>query len=359
MLKERFVSVFQKRSPLIGLDITSSAAKIVELESLGKTGYQVEHYAVEPLPRDAVVDGNIMNLDAVAECVKRAWIRSGSRIRDVAVAMPAAAVITKKIVMPAGLREDEMESHVETEANQYIPFALDEVNLDFQVLGPCANSPEDVNVLIAAARKDKVEDRVAAAEAAGLRAVIMDIESFATESAFNLIQKQLGDVAGQTVALLDLGATTIKLYVLRDSQMLYTREQTFGGNLLTQEIQRHFNLSPEEAEAAKRSGGLPENYRSDVLQPFAETLAMEIARALQFFFTSTQYNQVNRLVLAGGCAMIPGLGKLVEERVQVPAVVANSFAKMAGSKAQNQSFSAYAPSLITACGLALRRFDPS
>jgi type IV pilus assembly protein PilM len=187
----------------------------------------------------------------------------------------------------------------------------------------------------------------------------MDVESFATETAFPLIQQQLGNTAGQTIALLDLGATMIKLYVLRDSQMLYTREQTFGGNLLTQEIQRHFNLSPEEAEAAKRNGGLPDNYQSDVLQPFAETLAMEIARALQFFFTSTQYNQVNQLVLAGGCAMIPGLPAIVQERVQVPAVVANSFAKMAGAKAQSRNLSLHASSLITACGLAMRRFDPS
>jgi type IV pilus assembly protein PilM len=359
MFKEKFVSVFKKQSPLIGLDITSASVKIVELESAGKHGYHIEHYAIEPLPRDAVVDGNIMNLDAVSECVKRAWIKSGSRIREVAVALPAAAVITKKIVMPAGLREDEMESQVETEANQYIPFALDEVNLDFQVLGPSANSPEDVDVLIAAARKDKVEDRVAAAQAAGLKAVVIDVESFATEAAFALIQQQLGNVAGQTIALLDLGATTIKLYVMRDSQMLYTREQTFGGNLLTLEIQRQFNLSPEEAEAAKRSGGLPENYEPDVLRPFTETLAMEIARALQFFFTSTQYNQVNQLVLAGGCAMIPGLVRVVEDRVQVPAIVANSFVKMTSTKAQGRNLSANASSLITACGLAMRRFDLS
>lgn len=359
MFKEKFVSVFNKRSPLIGLDITSSSVKIVELASSGKNGYQIEHYAIEPLPRDAVVDGNIMNLEAVGECVKRAWVKSGSRIREVAVALPTAAVITKKIVMPAGLREDEMESQVETEANQYIPFALDEVNLDFQVLGPSQNSAEDVDVLIAAARKDKVEDRVAAAEAAGLKAAVMDVESFATEAAFTLIQQQLGNVAGQTVALLDLGATTIKLYVMRDSQMLYTREQSFGGNLLTLEIQRQFNLSPEEAEAAKRSGGLPENYQSDVLHPFTETLAMEVARALQFFFTSTQYNQVNQLVLAGGCAMIPGLVKVVQDRVQVPAVVASTFAQMGGAKAQARSLSIHASSLITACGLAMRRFDPS
>lgn len=357
MIKEKLVSVFKKRSPLVGLDITSSSVKIVELESSGKSGYRVEHYAIEPLPRDAVVDGNIMNLEAVGECVKRAWVKSGSRIREVALALPTAAVITKKIVMPAGLREDEMESQVETEANQYIPFALDEVNLDFQVLGASATSAEDVDVLIAAARKDKVEDRVAAAQAAGLKAVVMDVESFAAEAAFTVIQQQLGNTAGQTIALLDLGATMIKLYVLRDSQMLYTREQTFGGNLLTQEIQRHFNLSPEEAEAAKRNGGLPDNYRSDVLQPFTETLAMEIARALQFFFTSTQYNQVNQLLLAGGCAMIPGLTKIVEERVQVPAVVANSFANMAATNAQARTLNLYASSLVTACGLALRRYQ--
>ncbi len=141
-----------KAPPLVGCDISSSAVKIVELSEANKNVFRVERYVIEPLPRDAVVDGNINNLDAVSDCLKRCWKRVGTNVKNLALALPSAAVITKKIIVPAGQQENELELQVETEANQYIPFALDEVNLDFQVLGPAPNSPEDVEVLIAASR---------------------------------------------------------------------------------------------------------------------------------------------------------------------------------------------------------------
>ena len=153
-----------KAPPLVGVDISSSSVKVVELSEAGKGQYRVERYAIEPLPREAVVDGNIANLDAAAEVLQRAWRRSGSRIKNVAMALPSALVITKKVIVPAGQREEDLELQVESEANQYIPFALDEVNLDFQVLGPAPSGPEECEVLIAASRKDKVEDRVAVSQ---------------------------------------------------------------------------------------------------------------------------------------------------------------------------------------------------
>ena len=212
-------------------------------------------------------------------------------------------VITKKIIVPAGQKEEELELTVEAEANQYIPFALDEVNLDFQILGPAPNNPDEVEVLIAASRKEKVEDRVAIAEAAGLKPRVMDVESYATQEAFGLIAPSLpANGRDQNIALVDIGAHVTHFYVLRNNQFLFSRDQAFGGNQLTHDIQRAFNLSPDEAESAKKNQGLPENYDTDVLQPFMETLALEITRALQFFFTSTSYNQVDQIVLAGGCA---------------------------------------------------------
>jgi len=283
----------------------------------------------------------------------------GTNIKNLALALPSAAVITKKIIVPAGQQESDLELQVETEANQYIPFALDEVNLDFQVIGPAPNSPDDVEVLIAASRKEKIEDRVAAAEAAGLKATVMDVESFATQTAFELIQRQLADHGkDQNIAIVDVGTTMMNLNVLRNGQSIYMREQPFGGNQLTQEIQRQFGMSPEEAEAAKRSGGLPDNYDSDVLAPFLDTLGLEVARALQFFFTSSQFNQVNQILLAGGCAAIPGIDEIVTRRTSVPTMVANPFANMAlSSKIRPKLLSSDAPSLMVACGLAMRRFD--
>ncbi len=348
-----------KAPPLIGCDISSSSVKLVEIAEVGKNVYRVERYSIEPLPRDAVVDGNINNLEAVSDCLKRGWKRMGTNIKGLALALPSAAVITKKIVVPAGQLENELELQVETEANQYIPFALDEVNLDFQVIGPAPNSPDDVEVLIAASRKEKIEDRVAAAEAAGLKAMVVDIESFAIQTAFELIERALPENGkDQNIAIVDVGTTMMNLNVLRNGQSIYMREQPFGGNTLTQEIQRAFGMSPEEAEAAKRAGGLPDNYDAEVLAPFMDTLGLEVARALQFFFTSTQYNQVNHILLAGGCAAIPGIDEVTTRRTSVPSMIANPFANMAlSSKIRPKNLATDAPSLMVACGLAMRRFD--
>ncbi|GLR13852.1 pilus assembly protein PilM [Chitinimonas viridis] len=347
-----------KAPPLIGVDISTSAVKMVELSETGKH-LAVERYVIEPLPKDAIADGNIANLEVVGEAVKRAWRMLGSRVRNVALALPTAAVITKKITVPAGQTEAELEMQVETEANQYIPFALDEVNLDFQVLGPSPATPDEVEVLIAASRKEKVEDRVAVVEAAGLKALVVDVESFATQAAYELIEHQLPQSGkDQTIAIVDIGAAMMHINIVRDGVQVYAREQAFGGNQLTQDIQRKFSLSAEEAEAAKRNGGLPDNYEPEVLQPFMDSLAMEISRALQFFFTSTQYNSVDHILLAGGCSVIAGLDEVVASRTQVSTMIANPFLNMTqSSRIKTRQLLLDAPSLLIACGLALRRFD--
>jgi type IV pilus assembly protein PilM len=352
--------LFKPRTPpVIGADVSSSAVKLVELADAGGGAYRVEHYAVEPLPRDAVVDGNINNLDSVSEALRRCHKRLGSSIKNLAMALPTNAVITKTILVPAGQSEEELELQVETEANQYIPFVLDEVNLDFQVLGPAPGSAEDVEVLIAASRKEKIEDRIAAAETAGLKVTVMDVDLYAAQAAFELLRTQFPDEGrDRNIAMVDVGATMMQLNILRNGQSVYTREQPFGGNQLTQEIVSRFGLGTEEAETAKRMGGLPENYESDVLHPFLDMLSVEVARGLQFFYTSTQYNHVDHIVLSGGCAALPGAAEAVAKRVEVHTVVANPFAEMAvSSKIRPRNLAQDAPSLMVACGLALRRFD--
>mgnify|MGYP000162020218 CR=1 FL=1 len=350
-----------KSPPLIGVDISTSAVKMVEVSDAGRGLYRIERYAIEPLPKDAVLDGNIAKLDEVGETIRRAWKNMDSRIKHVALALPAAAVITKKIILPADLPELELETQVEAEANQSIPFALDEVNLDFQILGAAPNNPGEVEVLLAASRKEKVEDRVAAAESAGLKVLVMDIESNASQTAYESMTHLLPDEGrGQTVALIDIGAATMHIMVFVDGQMVYLREQSFGGNQLTQEIQRRYGMSAEEAEKAKRGGDLPESYEPEVLEPFTDTVALEISRALQLFFTSTPYSKVDHIVLAGGCAAIPGLDETVAGRTQASTMVANPFANMAVSnKVQPGRLALDAPALIVACGLAMRRFDPA
>lgn len=348
-----------KAKPVIGLDISSSAVKMVELSGSTKDGYRVDRYAIEMLPKDVVADGNILNLEVAAETVKRAWKRLATSTKNVAMALPASAVITKKIIVPAGLREEELEFQVESEANQYIPFALEEVNLDFQPIGVAPSSPDELELLIAASKKEKVEDRVAVAEAAGLKTLVMDVESYAALAAFELVQQQFPDDGeNQVIALIDVGANVMNLTVLRNLQQVYSREGAFGGAQLTQDIARQYGMSFEEAESAKRTANLPENFEAELLRPFMENLAMEVSRALQFFFTSTQYNQVDHIVLSGGCATIAGVDEAVAARVQVDTVVANPFGNMTLSdRVRAKNLAVDASSLMVACGLALRRFD--
>jgi type IV pilus assembly protein PilM len=350
-----------KARALFGLDISSASVKMVELAAAGKDEYRVERYAIEVLPKDAVVDGNIADLEAVRDAVQRAWKRMATTTRTVAMALPASAVISKKIIIPAGMREDEMEVLVESEANQYIPFSIDEVNLDYQVIGPAPSSPDEVEVLIAASKKERVEDRVAVAEAAGLKVAVMDVESYATLAAFELVARQLPrSENAPVVALVDIGMNVTRLTVLRNGTQVYVREQAFGGGVLTQDIVRRYGMSYGEAEAAKRAGNLPDDYETELLPQFMENLALEVSRALQFFFTSTQFNKVDHIVLAGGCATLPGVDAQVATRTQVNTLVANPFAGMLlADRVRARNLVTDAPALMTACGLALRRFDPS
>ncbi|MES3024515.1 MAG: pilus assembly protein PilM [Pseudomonadota bacterium] len=349
----------QASPPLLGLDISTSGVRLVELVMAGKTGIRLERYAHEPLPRGAVVDGNIENIEQVAEAVRRVWKKSGTRIKLVALGMPPASVITKKIVLPAGMSEDQLEMQVESEASQYIPFALDDVSLDFEVMGPSAGSPDDIDVMLAASRKEKVEDRIAIAEAAGLKAVVMDIESYAARAALDRVNLQAaGAPQDQIVALFQIGAQVTHISVMLDGETIYEREQPFGGNQLTQDIVRAYGMSFEEAETKKKSGDLPDNYQAELLTPFLENAALEITRAIQFFYTSTPYTRIDQLFLAGGCAVTPGLLETVASRTKIASAVVSPFKGMQLSPlVREQQLRTEAPAYLVACGLALRRFD--
>ncbi len=345
--------------PLVGMDISTSGVKLVELSETSKGEYRLERFATEPLPRGAVVDGNIENIEQVSEAVRRVWKKSGTRAKHVALGMPPASVITKKIILPGGLNEDELEVQVESEANQYIPFALDEVSLDFDVIGPAQNAPEDIEVLLAATRKEKVEDRVAVAEAAGLKATVMDIESFAARAVIDRLTAQMpNEGKGQIVALFQIGAQVTHVAMLQDGQTLYEREQPFGGHQLTQDMVRSYGLSFEEAEAKKRSGDLPDGYENEMLQPFLENAALEVTRAIQFFFTSTPYTHIDQIFLAGGCAVIPGMVEIVAERTKTSTSTVSPFKGMQlAPNIREKQLRAEAPAYLVACGLAMRRFD--
>jgi type IV pilus assembly protein PilM len=293
---------------LLGLDISSSSVKLVELGRDKDGNLVLERCAIEPLERGWITDGNVEKFDEVADAVRRVVKKSGTRAKNVALALPPSAVITKKIILPGGMSEQELEIQVESEANQYIPFSLDEVSLDFCVVGPSATSAGDVEVLIAASRKEKVQDRQGLAEAAGLHPVVVDVESYASRLATGRLIENLPNRGLDTiVALFEVGAFTTSMQVLRNDEVLYDRDQAFGGAQLSQLIVRQYGFSLEEAEAKKRNGDLPDDYTDGVLTPFVESMAQEIGRALQFFFTSTPYNRVDYIMLAGGSAALPGV----------------------------------------------------
>lgn len=348
----------RKSVPLLGVDISSTSIKLIELARKG-TRYHVESYAVEPLPPNAVVDRNIADAEQVGQAIGRAVKKSGTRTRFAACAVSGSAVITKVITMPADLSADEMESQIQVEADQYIPYPLEEIRMDFQVIGPSANEPNKADVLLAASRSDNVEVRVGALEVAGLAAKVVDVEAFALENAVGLIARELpGGGEGSILAVADVGATLTTLSVLQDMKIIYSREQQFGGRQLTEEIQRRYGLSYEEAGLAKRQGGLPDNYEPEVLEPFKSSMAMEISRALQFFYSASQIGAVDHIFVAGGCAAIPGITEVIENKTGTKTSVANPFASMSlASRIRGEVLNNDAPAMMVACGLALRSFD--
>jgi type IV pilus assembly protein PilM len=339
------------------VDISSTAVKLLQLSETGGR-YRVEHYAVEPLPPNAVVEKNIVEVEAVGEAIKRAMARSGTKLKHGAAAVSGSSVITKIIPMQGDLEEDELEDQVQVEAANYIPYPIDEVSLDFEVLGPVPNNPEMIQVLLAASRTENVEIRQTALELGGLTARVVDVEAFAMENAFKLVSDQLSVPRDAVVALVDVGATMTTLNVLRNQRSIYTREQIFGGKQLTDEVMRRYGLSYDEAGQAKRQGGLPESYEIEVLEPFKEAMVQQVSRLLQFFYAGSDFNRVDQIVLAGGCASINGIAQLVEEQIGVPTVMANPLANMSlGPKVQAHALAQDAPALMIACGLALRSFD--
>ncbi len=348
-----------KSRPLLGLDITTSSVKLIELTSSGGQ-YRVESYAAEATPPNAINEKAIVDAVAVGEAIKRAVKRSGARARETAVAISGDAAITKVIQMPRSLSENELEGQVEMQADQYIPFPMEEVSFDFEVIGASDKDPEMLDVLLVATRTENVEQRVAACAAAGLSVRIVDVEAFALENACRLLTHQMPDGGlERAIAVVDFGASSTTFSVLRDLRVIYTRDFAFGGQQLTEEIMRTYGLSMEEAGRAKKEGGLPSNYQSEVLDPFIEDMCQQVSRSLQFFLASgAGREQPEQILVCGGCANIPGVADVIASRVGIPAERGDPLGQMKLSqRAKTQAVKKDATALLTACGLALRSFD--
>jgi type IV pilus assembly protein PilM len=348
-----------KARPLLGLDITTSSVKLIELSVSGGQ-YRVESYAAEATPPNSINEKAIVDANAVGDAIKRAVKRSGARAKDAAVAISGDAAITKVIQMPRTLGANELEGQVEMQADQYIPFPMEEVSFDYEVIGPSDKDPDMLDVLLVATRSENVEQRIAACAAAGLTAKIVDVEAFALENACRLLTHQMPDGGlGRVIAVVDFGASSTTFSVLRDLKVIYTRDFAFGGQQLTEEVMRTYGLSMEEAGRAKKEGGLPGNYETEVLSPFIDDMCQQVSRSLQFFLASgAGREQPEQIVICGGCANIPGAAEMIQSRVGIEAQRGDPLGQMKISqKAKAQAVKKDATALLTACGLALRSFD--
>jgi len=328
------------------------------LELSVKNGrYWVESYALVPLPEGSVVEKNILNPEAIGDALERALNLANVQSNAAAIAIPTSMVISKTIEMDADMTDDEREVQIRMDAEQYIPFPLDEVSLDFEVLSDRLANPNRVNVLLVATRLENVEARSEVLELAGLTPKIADVESFAMENVYKVFADTM-PMGVNTVGILDIGHTMTTLSVMQNDKIIYTREQVFGGKQLTQEIQNRYGLSFEEAGRAKKSRTLPDDYDVEVLEPFLEAVVQQAARSLQFFFSSSQFNEIDHILLAGGNANIPGLAKLLQQKLGYRVTIANPFLQMGFSpKIDIKKIENDASSLLVACGLALRSFD--
>lgn len=366
------MALFKRKEPVLGIDIGPSSVKLIELGRAGPR-FRVEGFAIEPLAEGMVEDRNPIEIDGVAEAIKRAFRKAGARSRQAAVAVPTSSVITRTVPMPADFKESDVEANIPIEAAQYIPYPIEEVYLDFEGKGLSPASSDMQDVMLVATRKENVDTREATLKTAGLTPVIVDVEAYAMENAVRVLMDGLPKSGGQgglnlfkeresLVALVDLGATLTNLYILQQDQVIFAREHRFGCDQLTARIAETYGLPREQAELAKRSGTVSEDYAETILEPFKQMLAEQIGHGLQFFFSSDQYvsgrYNVDTIVLSGGGAAILGLDRVVADVLGITTVVANPFKNMgSAARVNTNALLREAPLLMIACGLALRSFD--
>ena len=348
----------KKTSMIVGIDIGSHSIKAVLLNQ-GNDGYILEAFVVEPMPRGAVIDREIQDIEAVGNVISKVRKQISSSVAHAASAVSGQTVITKVIYMDIALSEDELASQIEIEADSLIPYPLDEVSLDFETLDVNESDPSKINVLLSAARTESVEARVSALEAGGFEAKVIDVESYAISRSHDVCLSLLPDDAvDKVVAIADIGATMTLFSVTENGNHIYSRDQIFGGEQYTRSIVSYYNKTFEEAETAKVTQDLPPNYTFEVLAPFHTILAQQIRRALQMFLTASGKEKIDYLVISGGTGLVEGIQELLGEELGLHTVVANPFGEMTiADTVDQEKLEKVAPQLMVATGLALRSFS--
>jgi len=344
---------------LLGVDLSASRVKLLELDRAG-SGLRVLSYASEPLPEGAIADHQIIDAQAVAQSIARALERSGSKTRDAAIAVSGPAVISKIIDLPAGMSDAELEEQIHFDAAQYIPHPIEEVNIDFQVLEPHPGAADLNRVLLVACRRDNIEMRVAAMEMAGMKVRLVDVEEYALQNACRLLKNQDDPQQADKsdIAVFDVGAHDTRLTVQHDGRSVYTREISFGGKQLAEQlIDKHGLADIDQLQARLRTGDIAPSAVADEVADFAERLASQIDRSLQFYVSAaaTRDEAVDEIVVVGGPTLYPGLEAALRQHIVLPMSLGNPLSgMMASARARANRVEIDAPSLMVTAGLALR-----
>src|SRR5215471_14604897 len=350
--------LFGKAKTVVGLDIGSSAVKAVELKPSGKT-YKVTAFGAEPVPPDAIVDGAIIDAGSVADAIRRVFDSNKAfNSKDVCASLSGNAVIVKKITLPV-MTEHELAESIYWEAEQYIPFDIQDVNLDYQILDP-GTGPESrgsMDVLLVAAKKEKIGDYTNVISQAGRTPIIVDVDAFALQNAFEV---NYGLEPGRTVVLLNAGASTTNINILQGDQSVFTRDISIGGNAYTEALQRELNLSFDTADALKRghhAEGVTYDEARPVLRAVTENVMLEIQKTFDFFKATAASEKIDRIMLSGGASRAEGFTEMLSERFEAPVEPFDPFKKVLfdTKKFKTDAPSDIAPTVAVAVGLALRR----
>jgi type IV pilus assembly protein PilM len=348
----------KSRNKLVGIDIGTTSVKLVELSRAGRS-IRVDHYALEPLAPGLIVEHQIKDIDQVSQSVQRVVARSGTKIKRAAVCVASTNVISKSITVQSGLGEEELESLVEVEADRVVPYALDDVNIDFVNTGKSSQSVDEDQIQLVVCRKNVVESLESVLEEAGLEAAAVDVDHLALARVNDFVsQGHVGGGQERTTALMDFGFNTSRLLVFHNNRIIYTRENPFGGRQLIDSISQKYGMPPPDAAHALRANELAKSFKSEVLKPFVKTLIQELLRTMQFFYSSSTHNRVDQLLVTGGCAQIGNIDNFIEKRIEIPTAILNPFAATRlGSRVDRDRFRRDIPSLGVAAGMALRGIE--
>lgn len=343
----------KKKKDVVGIDIGSSSVKLVQLKD-NKGSLQLLNIGIFPLPPEAIVDNTLMDSSAIASVIKNLVSTLGIKIKDVACSISGNSVIIRKIVLPA-MPQEELEEQISWEAEQYIPFDINDVNMDFQILSPDSNDPSKMNVLLVASKKDIINDYVSVFNEAGMHLSVVDVDAFAVQNAFEVNHDYSSE---DIIALINIGASIMNINVIKDGITLFTRDVQMGGNLYTEEIQKQIGLGSEEAETSKKLVHETANGQLiNVIAKVNDTIAQEIRRSLDFYNSTASDNRISGVFICGGCSKVYKLIDTVSEKIGLKVEALNPFAKLKYNEKDfdPEYLQEIAQLMVVPIGLAIRR----